>query len=136
MKNRNPSEVSPVEVVFDLISGKYKGAIIWYLAQERNLRYGEIYKRLPKVNAKMLAEQLKELEADGLISKVIYPEVPPHVEYALTDLGMSLYQIVEVAHIWGVQYVCSLPPNIAPITNKTRWCYLNPNTMKEGKASD
>ena len=123
MKIKNPREVSPVEVVFSLIGGKYKGAILWYLAKKGALRFGELSRYLSQANPKMLTQQLRSMEEDGLVTRTIYPEVPPRVEYRLTQLGESLFPVVQTAHLWGIDYVRSLPEDEAPITSKARKCY-------------
>ena len=123
MKIRNPREVSPVEVVFSLIGGKYKGAILWYLAKKGALRFGELSRYLSQANPKMLTQQLRSMEEDGLVIRTIYPEVPPRVTYRLTQLGESLFPVVQAAHLWAIDYVRSLPEDEAPVTSKARKCY-------------
>ena len=127
MNRKNPREISPVEVYFDLIGGKYKATIIWYLAQKQPRRFGEIARCLPKNSPKALTNQLRTMENDGLIQRTVYPEVPPRVEYSLTPLGYSLYPSIQRAHLWAVDYVNSLPDHIAPITPQARKVYKNPN---------
>ena len=95
MNRKNPREISPVEVYFDLIGGKYKATIIWYLAQKQPRRFGEIARCLPKNSPKALTNQLRTMENDGLIQRTVYPEVPPRVEYSLTPLGYSLYPSIQ-----------------------------------------
>jgi Predicted transcriptional regulators len=90
----------PVEASLQLIGGKYKALIIWFLTG-RTLRYNEIRKSLSNVTDKMLSRQLRELERDGLIHREVYPVVPPRTEYSLTDLGKSLSPIlIQLCH-WG-----------------------------------
>lgn len=74
----------PVEAVISLIGGKYKPIILWYLLNN-TLRFNEIQRLLPQASPKMLSQQLKELQKEGFIEKVIYPEVPPKTEYYMTD---------------------------------------------------
>lgn len=69
------------------------------------LRYSELHRRLPKATDKMLAQQLRELEKDGLIHREVYPVVPPRTEYSLTDFGNSLAPILEEMCNWGEQYL-------------------------------
>ena len=73
----------PVEATLDLIGGKYKALILWHLINS-TLRFNEIGKLIPQATPKMLTQQLRELEADGLIIRTVYPVVPPKVEYALS----------------------------------------------------
>ena len=75
----------PVEATLDLIGGKYKALILWHLINS-TLRFNEIGKLIPQATPKMLTQQLRELEADGLIIRTVYPVVPPKVEYALVNL--------------------------------------------------
>jgi len=84
----------------DLISGKWKGLVLWYL-QDGTLRYGEIRKKLGKITQKMLTQTLRELEADKLITRKVYPVVPPKVEYTLTKRGLKLIPIFEQLIKWG-----------------------------------
>lgn len=73
----------PVEATVDLIGGKYKALILWHLI-DTTLRFNELSKRMPQATAKMLTQQLRELEADKLIIRTVYPVVPPKVEYSLS----------------------------------------------------
>ncbi len=86
----------------DLLSGKWKCLMLWHL-NEGTKRYKELERIVPGVSQKMLTQQLRELEKDGLISRTVYPEVPPRVEYSLTDLGQSAFPILKMMHSWGVE---------------------------------
>lgn len=94
---------NPVELALDVIGGKWKMPILWRL-KDRAWRYGELQRDLAKVNHKMLTQQLRELERDGLVTRTVFPEVPPHVEYALTPLGASAIPCIEVLRTWGTAY--------------------------------
>lgn len=94
----------PVERTFSIIGGKWKVPILWQL-QEKTLRYGEIKRRFPRITQKMLTQQLRELEADGLVHRTIYNQVPPKVEYSLTDWGRQLIPVIEVLSDWGKSYM-------------------------------
>ena len=124
MKYENPREVPPVEVCFSFIGGRLRGAIIWYLAQEGSLRYGELKRRLPQVNPKLLSQQLRALEGEGVITRTAYQEDVPRVEYALTEFGRSLWPVVQSAHSWGLRYVKGLTEQQAPYTDDARNVYL------------
>ena len=90
----------PLEAALAMICGKYKILIVYFLIN-RTLRYSELQKLLPQASPKMLAQQLKELERDGLIDRKLYPVVPPKTEYSLTALGRSLAPIILAIYQWG-----------------------------------
>lgn len=94
----------PVEAALDVIGGKWKPLILWALG-DRVMRFGELQKALPGVNTKMLTKQLRELEEDGVLRRKVYPEVPPRVEYAITDFGRTLIPILEALCTWGAEYL-------------------------------
>lgn len=93
----------PMELTMSIIGGKYKAVILWHLI-DNTLRYNEIQKFVPKATPKMLSQQLKELEADGLINRKMYPVVPPKTEYSLTNLGKTLVPIIQQMENWGDEY--------------------------------
>lgn len=94
----------PVEAALDVIGGKWKPLILWALG-DNVLRFNELQKGLPGVNTKMLTKQLRELEADGVIKRTVYPEVPPRVEYSITGFGRTLIPILQALCDWGAQYL-------------------------------
>ena len=94
----------PVEATIQLIGGKYKAVILWHLMNQ-TLRYNETHKKIPKATDKMLAQQLRELERDGLINRTVYPVVPPKTEYSLTDFGRTLAPILDAMCDWGADYL-------------------------------
>lgn len=94
----------PVEVTLELIGGKYKSIILWHLT-DRTLRYSELHRRIPNATDKMLAQQLRELEKDGLISRTVYPVVPPKTEYDLTELGKTFTPILNAMCAWGENFL-------------------------------
>lgn len=89
-----------VDYAFQRIGGKYKGRILWVL-REDVLRYGEIKRAVIGITSKMLTQTLKELEADDLITKKVYLEVPPKVEYSLTKTGNELIPFISQMRSWG-----------------------------------
>ena len=93
----------PVEAAMDVIGGKYKAQIVYELMQGTK-RYSEIQKALPQATPRMLSKQLKELEEDGVINRVLYPVVPPKMEYSLTEMGQTLVPIVDALCKWGNNY--------------------------------
>ena len=102
----------PLEATVHLIGGKYKAIILWHL-MHGTLRYSELHRKMPHATDKMLAQQLRELERDGLINRVVYPVVPPKTEYSLTEFGKSLAPILDAMCDWGTAYLNkSLSSNI------------------------
>lgn len=94
----------PVEVTINLIGGKYKSLILWHVA-DRVLRFSELRKLIPGVTQKMLTQQLRDLEKNKLINRKVYPEVPPKVEYSISDLGKTMMPILNAMCDWGDYYV-------------------------------
>ncbi len=92
------------EKVVNMIGGKWKLRIIYMLAFHEMLRYGELKRLLAPITHKMLAAQLKELERDGLVNRKEYHQVPPKVEYSLTQMGRDLEPVVKEIHRWILQY--------------------------------
>lgn len=90
----------PVEGTLDLIDGKWKGVIIYHL-QEGRLRFGELRKRMPGITQRMLTKQLRALEDDALITRTVFAEVPPRVEYELSELGVMLRPVIDALKTWG-----------------------------------
>lgn len=99
-------ENCPVEATLDLIGGKYKALILWHLSGSI-LRFSELRSRIPKATPKMLTQQLRELEAQELIHREVYPVIPPKVEYSLTETGKSLMPILVAMRNWGAEYLRS-----------------------------
>jgi DNA-binding HxlR family transcriptional regulator len=95
----------PVEATFSQIGGKYKMIILYHLLNDATLRYNELQKKIPQATAKMLAQQLRELEADELIHRKVYPVVPPKTEYSLTERGLSLKNVINAVCDWGRTYM-------------------------------
>jgi len=104
MENKDKNTACPVTATIALIGGRWK-TIILYILSDHTRRFGEIAARMPTISRKVLTEQLKELEADGLISRKKYKEIPPRVDYALTDLGKSLSPILNDIAVWGREKV-------------------------------
>lgn len=95
-------DICPMVLVQRVLSGKRKILILWYLS-DGTLRFSEIKLRLPDVTQKMLTQQLRSLEEDGLIFRTVYPVVPPKVEYGLTELGKKTIPILQQMHHFGVE---------------------------------
>lgn len=105
MKGQSEVYSKPFEYALSVVGGKWKMHILFWLWHREVMRYGEIKKVLPNITHKMLSNQLKELEADSVIIRKEYPQVPPKVEYSLTDKGMSLMPVLEGLCNWGHQFV-------------------------------
>jgi DNA-binding HxlR family transcriptional regulator len=90
-----------MEMTLDLIGGKWKSLILWHLALDGTLRFGMLRKMFPKVTQKMLTQQLRELERDGLVHREVFQQVPPKVEYSLTDMGRTLIPVLSALCDWG-----------------------------------
>lgn len=93
-----------VEAALSLIDGKWKGVVLYHLL-ERTHRFNEIRRRIPNVTQRMLTNQLRELETDGLILRTVYAEVPPKVEYSLTARGRTLEPVIAALKAWADAYV-------------------------------
>lgn len=89
-----------MDVTMDYIGGKWKTVVLWYLRKDKK-RFNELRKLIPGITEKMLSIQLKQLEHDGLVERKIYGEVPPRVEYFLTDFGKTLIPMLEEIAKWG-----------------------------------
>ncbi len=96
----------PMEATLDLIGGKWKGVILFRLS-EGTLRFNELSRLVCKISPRSLTKQLRELESDGLVRRTVYAEVPPKVEYELTEWGHSLKPVLETLINWGDAYLGS-----------------------------
>ena len=121
MKN---NENCPVETTLELIGGKYKALILWHLS-EGKLRFSELHKVITGATPKMLTQQLRELEAQTLIHREVFPVIPPKMEYSLTELGKSLMPVLIAMRDWGTGFLrsrniepdCFMMQNNIPQTN-------------------
>lgn len=98
--------VCPVETTLALIGDKWKVLILRDLLPGTK-RFGELRRSIGSVSQKVLTAQLRSMESSGLVERTVYPEVPPHVEYSLTDLGRSLKPILDAMQAWGEGYQAS-----------------------------
>lgn len=92
-----------VNITLSILGGKWKPVILWYL-NENTLRFSELEKNIPGITQKMLTQQLREMEADKLITRKVYPQVPPKVEYSITTHGKSLTPVLEALGDWGEKH--------------------------------
>lgn len=104
MANLNSDIDCPIAATLELIGGRWKTIILFYLSSGKK-RFGEISVRIPTISRKVLTQQLRELEKDGLINRKQYKEIPPRVEYSLTELGKSLSPVFNEMSIWGKKNV-------------------------------
>ena len=107
MANKLKKAHCAVDYAFQRIGGKYKGRILWVL-RDGVLRFGELKKTVIGISPKMLTQTLKELEADDLVSRKVYLEVPPKVEYALTATGEELIPFIKQMRSWGEKQMSAL----------------------------
>jgi DNA-binding HxlR family transcriptional regulator len=107
----------PIEVALEVIGGMWKVVIVREL-REGTMRYSQLHRALKRVTHKMLAQQLRELEHDGVVSRKVYPQVPPKVEYSLTALGKSLGPLLDSMHAWGERVVTTRSQT--PSTSRAR----------------
>jgi len=98
----------PIVGTLRVIGGKWKPVILWFLGSEGTMRFSELCRAVPMATAKMLTQHLRELEADGLVHREVYAQVPPKVEYSLTDLGQSLMPTLSSMSQWGLRYQAAL----------------------------
>ena len=101
MLTKDELPICPVATTVQLIGNKWKLLIIRNLRMEDKQRFNQLLKTIPGISQKVLTENLRAMEADGLITRTVYPEVPPRVEYALSDLGNSMRPIMDAMEIWG-----------------------------------
>lgn len=111
VKYKNNEYRCSIELTLHLIGGKWKALILWYLGK-RNMRFGELKRELPQITQKMLTKQLRELEQDGIINRFVYNQVPPKVEYSLSEVGKSLLPILITLSDWGASYADQAESNI------------------------
>ncbi|MGV1917382.1 helix-turn-helix domain-containing protein [uncultured Agrobacterium sp.] len=95
----------PVESTLCYLDGKWKGVILYHLLSEGTLRFNELRRHIPSVTQRMLTKQLRELEVAGLISRTVFPVVPPRVDYSLTVLGQSMEPVISALKTWGEAHV-------------------------------
>lgn len=96
----------PMSSLQAVLSGKWKILILWYIAFYKVQRFGELLHRLDGITQSSLTKQLRELEADGFLHREIYKEIPPKVEYTLTDLGESFIPILNEMMAWSEKHLC------------------------------
>jgi len=94
----------PVKAAIDVIRGRWKPSILWEL-QQGTKRFSDLQNALPQCRAQVLTVQLRQLEADGVVTRTVYPEIPARVEYALTPHGRQLSSVMEQLDAWGTRHL-------------------------------
>jgi DNA-binding HxlR family transcriptional regulator len=97
-------ELCRVVDALDILVGKWKPIILLHLLQKGTNRFSELQRNLPGITQKMLTQQLRELEQEDIIIRKVYPQVPPKVEYSITEYGKSLEPLLEAMHEWGTKH--------------------------------
>jgi DNA-binding HxlR family transcriptional regulator len=98
------TKICPIETTLEIISNKWKPVILFHLLEDKR-RFNELRRLIPGVTHQMLSQHLRQLEAHGIIHREVYPEVPPKVEYSLTETGRSLIPVLKQMHEWGTKYL-------------------------------
>jgi DNA-binding HxlR family transcriptional regulator len=104
MVYRDKTYTCGIDVTLAVVGGKWKASILWHLAQD-TMRFSDLQRQFSDTTRKMLTQQLRELEADGLVHREVYPQVPPKVEYSLTAKGRSIFPILQHMCDWGKHYL-------------------------------
>lgn len=103
--------ICPVMTALAVVGGKWKPAILYSLSQRGTLRFGELRRSIKGITQKMLTQQLRELEQDGIVQRKVYAEVPPRVEYCQTEYGKSINPVLEAMATWGDTHKKRLLPS-------------------------
>jgi DNA-binding HxlR family transcriptional regulator len=94
----------PIEATLSVLGGKWTALVLWHL-RDTTLRFGELREKIPGITKKMLSQRLQELEDAGVVDRTAYAEVPPRVEYALTDFGRTLRPVLDAMCTWGREFI-------------------------------
>jgi DNA-binding HxlR family transcriptional regulator len=114
---KKSTDLCPVKIAVDVVGGKWKPMIL-YALRTGTKRFSELRREIPEATQQMLTQQLRQLEADGIISRKVYPVVPPKVEYTLTEMGWGLVPIFDLLERWGERVIAhkdkTRPPSSRP----------------------
>lgn len=102
--NKMKSQIAGLESAVNIIEGKWRSKIIWSIGSS-TFRFGQLHIRLHDISKKILAQQLRQLEETGIVYRTMYAQIPPKVEYSLTEKGIELLAILEVLAIWGIESI-------------------------------
>lgn len=103
----------PVEAALDVVGGKWKAVIVYFLSVSETLRFSDLRRKLPGVSERILTRQLRELESHGIVRRQVFPEAPPRVEYSLTEYGRTLQVVISALCTWGTEHVKRLSESVA-----------------------
>lgn len=106
-KSLSPSDICPMDLGINILSGKWKLRILWNIYNKKIIRFNELQKVLGNITTKTLTEQLRELEDKKIIKRTVYPEIPPKVEYSLTETGKTIKPVLKSLCEWGKEYMKS-----------------------------
>lgn len=101
-----------VDSALDIIVGKWKPIILLHLMNDGTMRFSELKRSIPEITQKMLTKHLRELENEDIVKRVVYPQVPPKVEYSITEYGRTLEEILVAMHEWGTKHTTHKMQNI------------------------
>jgi DNA-binding HxlR family transcriptional regulator len=104
-----------VEQAFKMLEGRWKLVILFHLFGGELLRFSDLERAIPGISQKMLIQQLRQMESDGIVRRIVHPQVPPKVEYGLTEWGQTLCPALDALLTWAEQRSSEVDPNIPPI---------------------
>jgi DNA-binding HxlR family transcriptional regulator len=104
MGSKSDSGANTIHTYITVIGGKWKPEILWFL-RKGPLRFGVLMRNIPGITQVTLTKNLRELEADGIVTRTVYPEIPPRVEYRLTEFGESVFPVLDVISAWGRRFL-------------------------------
>ena len=107
-KTLSPLNICPMDIGINILSGKWKLQILWNLYNRKIIRFNELQRNLGNITTKILTLQLRELENNRIVKRTVYPEVPPRVEYSLTETGQSIEPVLKALCNWGKEYLKSI----------------------------
>lgn len=107
-KTIRSEDICPMELGINVLSGKWKLLILYHIYQKKIIRFNELQRQLGKITTKTLTMQLQELEKQHIIQRIVYPEVPPKVEYSFTEIGETLIPVLKTLCNWGNEYLNQL----------------------------
>jgi DNA-binding HxlR family transcriptional regulator len=100
---KSEPESTSIHVYISVIGGKWKPEVLWFLRKGPQ-RFGELQRKIPEITQVTLTKNLRELERDGIVIRTVFPEIPPRVEYQLTELGKTAFPVLDANSAWGRMY--------------------------------